>query len=331
MRITREMLLKLAKDTTEKRFKPDPHVVAVFLVGSMRNDGDPLLGGTADIDLLVITKGEPLREREIVKVSTEIHFDLMFESEKAYAKPRELRGDPWRGWAMWDPMLLHEKGRFFEYTQSSLRAQFDDPVNILARSRALANRAREAWTGFQFGGEPNPGQYLAAVQDAGNSVAVLSGAPLPERRFIPAFSEKAKKAGRPELSNTLATMLGGLDVSPDDIRAWLGPWETTFETAAQSPAIDGRIHMARLAYYKNAILAALAANESTQALWLILHSWSLATQAGNLSIEQVETWNAASKFAGLRGPSFETRLQSMDHFLDAVDEMLDKMSTQYGL
>ena len=149
MRITREMLLKLAKDTTEKRFKPDPNVVAVFLVGSMRTDGDPLIGGTTDVDLLVITKGEPDLEREIIKISAEIHLDLMFESEKAYAKPRELRADPWRGWAMWDPMLLYEKGRFFEYTQSSLRAQFDDPSNVLARARYFAGRARDRWTAFQ--------------------------------------------------------------------------------------------------------------------------------------------------------------------------------------
>ena len=329
MRITREMLLKLARETVEKRFKPNPDVVAVFLVGSMRDEGDPLLGGTTDIDLLVITKGTPLRDREIVKLSNEVHLDICYESDKLYAKPRELRGDPWRGWAMWDPMLLHEKGRFFEYTQSSLRAQFDDVNNVLARSRYFASRARETWTHFQFGGQPDPLRYLLAVQDAGNSVAVLRGAPLPERRFIAGFADRAQKTKKPELVNALSAMLGGLDLTVEDIQAWMIHWESTFTTAAQDPH-DDRVHQARLAYYRSAITADLEAGNVVSALWILFSTWALAAQSGNLSIEQVNTWNSACKYIGLTGAEFETRLQGLDHFLDNVEELLDKAS-QFGL
>ncbi len=323
MRITREMLLKLAKDTTEKRFKPDPNVVAVFLVGSMREEGDPLLGGTTDIDLLVITRGEPIRDREIAKVSNEVHLDIAYEADKRYAKPRELRGDPWRGWAMWDPLLLHEKGRFFEYTQSSLRAQFDDPSNVVARARSFATRARETWSHFQFGGEPNPARYLAAVQDAGNSVACLSGAPLPERRFLPAFAEKAQKAQHPELANVLSAMLGAVDIAIEDVRAWVPHWEAAFSAAAQDPRHEC-VHPARLLYYKSAILSALDSGDLPSGLWLLLYSWSLAAESTNWSIEQTNIWDSACKFVGLKGASFEMRLQSMDLFLDTVEETLDR-------
>ncbi len=53
MRITPEILQKLARDTVAQRTRSDRDVVAVYLQGSLLRD-DPLLGGTADIDLFFI-------------------------------------------------------------------------------------------------------------------------------------------------------------------------------------------------------------------------------------------------------------------------------------
>lgn len=329
MRITREMLIKLARDTVEKRFKPDPSAIAVFLVGSVLRD-EPLLGGATDIDLLVITKGEPPREREISKLSNEIHLDILFEAESLYAKPRELRGDPWRGWTMWDPLLLHEKGKFFEYTQSSLRAQFDEAANVLARSRALASPAREAWTMAQLSGEISLREYLGLVEKAANALAVLSGFPLAERRFLLEFPQRAALVGLPDLGETLPALIGGLELEPETLRNWLPEWENAFLRAAQTSR-DARIHPARLEYYKMAILALLDNPTPLAALWPFLNTWSLAAESGVLDASQQETWQAVQARLRLDPQGLSMRLQGLDHFLDALEEKLDEMTTQYGL
>lgn len=329
MRITREMLVKLARDTVEKRFKSDPSAIAVFLVGSVLRD-EPLLGGTTDIDLLVITKGEPAREREISKLSNEIHLDIMFETESLYAKPRELRGDPWRGWTMWDPMLLHEKGKFFEYTQSSLRAQFDDMNNLLARSRALAAPARQAWTMTQLSGGISLREYLDLVEMAANALAVLSGFPLAERRFLLEFPQRAALIGLPDLGETLLALIGGLELEPETLRNWMPAWENAFQHAAQTSR-DERIHTARLEYYKQAILALLDTPSPMAALWPFLNTWSRAAETNAFDASQQETWQTVQAKLRLDPQGLSLRLQGLDHFLDALEEKLDSLSAQYGL
>jgi predicted nucleotidyltransferase len=329
MRSTREMLVKLARDTVEKRFKPDPGAIAVFLVGSVLR-AEPLLGGTTDIDLLVITKSEPPCKREITKLSNEIHLDILFEAESLYAKPRDLRGDPWRGWTMWDPMLLHEKGKFFEYTQSILRAQFEDPQNILARARAFAVPAREAWTMMQLGGQPPLREYLSAVENAANGLAVLGGFPLAERRFLLEFSQRAQLVGHPELSDTLLAMLGGLDLSSETLRAWLPDWEAAFTQASQNSQ-DTCLHNARLSYYKQALLSLLDGPIPQAALWPMLNTWALASESGNLDEVQRITWREVLRSLKLDAPGLELRLQGMDHYLDVLEETLDELAVQNGL
>lgn len=329
MRITRELLIKLARDTVDKRFKADPNVVAVFLVGSVLRD-EPLLGGTTDIDLLVITKNEPAFDREVVKLSNEIHLDIVSEPESLYAKPRELRGNPWRGWTMWDPMLLHEKSKFFEYTQSIVRAQFEDPLNLLARARAFGGPAREAWTNMQLGGQPSLTEYLSAVENAANALAVLTGFPLAERRFLLEFPQRAELAGRPELSDTLLAMLGGLELSPETLRSWLPDWETSFTLAAQAP-LDVRIHNYRLAYYKQAILALIESETPVSALWPMLRTWALASETGDWDNSYQQAWVSVLQKLGLDSAGLGLRLQSMDHYLDVFEELLDEFSAQQGL
>ena len=52
MRVTRESLLRIAKETVQERAYNDPDIVAAYLTGSLR--GEPMLGGTADIDIVFL-------------------------------------------------------------------------------------------------------------------------------------------------------------------------------------------------------------------------------------------------------------------------------------
>jgi hypothetical protein len=280
--------------------------------------------------MLIIYNGEPPRDREIIKLSNEVHLDLAFENSKYYAQPRELRGDPWRGWAMWDPTLLHEKGRFFEYTQAILRSQFDDPTNLLKRAYFFSAPARTAWTEMMLAPEEvEPLKYLGAVADAANAFAVLSGEPLSERRLFADFPARTQPLGNPDLVKRLLATLGNT-LNVEFIRAALPNWEAAFAAAAKSP-LDLRIHPARLAYYKMAIETLLSGDFPLAAGWPMLFTWALAAGSGNLSPEQMTTWDETRSALGLDSASMEARLPALDALLDTLEETLEQTASRNGL
>jgi len=320
MRITRDLLLKLCRETVEKRFKPDPAVTAVFLVGSVRPE-NATIAPVSDVDLLVIPQDEPLREREINKLSNEIHFDIRYEPASAYAQPRELRRDPWRGWTLWNPLLLHEKGRFFEYTQAILRAQFDDPANILARARALAEPAREGWTAMQFSGAPALKDYLQALENAANAVAALSGLPLTTRTFLSSFRARAEAAGRPEWNETLLALSGARSIDAETLNAWIPAWETAFSRAQANP----EFHPARLGYYKAGIQTPLMGAQPSAGLWPLLVSWA------QFADENDPAWQETRRALGLDAAGLALRLQGLDAYLDELEESLEAYAAHNGL
>ncbi len=329
MRTTHDALLKIARDTAEKAFVPNRNIIAAFLVGSMLSE-NPFMGNTTDIDLLVIYDGEPPREREVLKLSNDIHIDIRFEAAELYAQPRELRGDPWRGYNMWDPLLLHQKGRFFEYTQSIVRSQFDEPANRLKRAYAFSAPARTAWTEMQL--DPagaQPIKLLNAAADAANTVAVLSGAPMPERRLLAQFPARANALDKPELIKGLLDIIAA-QVTVGFVRDWLPAWEAAFNAGGHRPG-DLRIHIARLGYYKAAVLSLLESDFPLAAAWPILTTWALAAETGSLPAEHRKPWAKALTQLGLDPAGMPERLQALDSFLDILEETLEQTAAKSGL
>ena len=64
MRINPEVLNKLARDTAAQRANADRSIVSIYLLGSLLTD-EPLLGNTADIDLVCVHSGETPIERTL--------------------------------------------------------------------------------------------------------------------------------------------------------------------------------------------------------------------------------------------------------------------------
>ena len=329
MRFTHEALLKLAKETVDKRFAHDPNVTAVFLIGSMRPD-HVAVENAADVDLLVLHNGELPRDREIIKLSNEFHLDIMYEPASLYAQARELRTEGWRGWIMWDPRLLYQKGRFFEYTQSVVRAQFEEPVNIIKRSHYFADPARESWTEMQnYPENAKPLRVLMCAYNAANSLACLSGPPIPERRLLVDFPERATRLELGEMIQTLFACVAN-NVSVETIRSWQPAWEQAFLSASKSPA-DLRLHPARLAYYKTAIEEQLSGNLPRAALWPLLLTWALAAENESFNEEETRVWNSVCVEAGLDARGIQDRLQALDEFLDSMEEILEQLAQDNGL
>ena len=220
-----------------------------------------MLGGTTDIDLVLVHTKQPDAAREIVKLTPDFHLDIRHRQRNEFAAPRELRADPMLGWELYDPMLLYQREKFFEFIQAGLRAgfEFGAPQLVLTRCRALYASARKAW--FELSdlpgdraGHPDVDLYLSAVNDAANAVAEMNGGPLAERRLLSDFPGRAQAAQRPDLAAALFNLLGASQIDADVLDNWLEPWKIEFLAAAERGGrVDARVHAARLNYYEKAI------------------------------------------------------------------------------
>lgn len=335
MRVTRESLIRIAKETAQERAFNDRDIIAAYLTGSLvASDIDPMLGGTADIDVIFVHAEEPKHRREFVKLTPDFHLDISHRAKAEFKRPRELRLDPWLGWEMYDPMLLYEREKFFEFIQAGLRAgfEFNAPAPALQRSRLLLSQARGIWRDLlEVTDTVTPkdvAQYMKSLYHAVNAVAELSGPPLQERRLILEFPPRAETAQRPGMSAALIGLLGASDLDPALIGEWLPDWKLAFQAAAENPRVDPRIHPARLNYYEKAIHAMLAGETPYAALWPLLQTWTLTV---DVLPDDAGAWNSVSEQLGFTSARFEEHVNGLDQYLDEVEILLDELATQHGL
>jgi hypothetical protein len=331
MRITRETLIRIAKETAQKRALADPWLVAAYLTGSLRTE-NPFLGNTTDIDIVLVHAGQPKVRREILPVTPEIHLDIVHNPRSEYEKPKELRIHSWLGPELYDPLPLYGTQHFFEFVQAGVRAEYDEPVNVLARARRNAEHARQIWSGMQLSQETGPAlllSYLKSLNHAANAVALLAGGPLSERRFMLQFRERAGAAGVPGLASGLLGLLGGSQLDAAILRKFLAEWEKSFVDASSRKKVHACIAAPRLAYYKQAFEILLASEYPQSLLWPLVHTWTLSAAA--LPPTDQSNWLAACGTLGLMGEVFNERLEGLDHFLDAIEELLENMAAGQGL
>jgi hypothetical protein len=331
MRITRETLIRIAKETAQKRALSDRGLVAAYLTGSLLGE-EPFLGSTTDIDIIFVHAGEPQVRREILAVTADVHLDLIHNSRSEYDKPKELRVHPWLGPDLYDPMPLYVTQHFFEFVQAGVRDKFHEPVNVLARARRNAEHARQIWSGLQIAPPAGPElllDYLRAVNHAANAVAILGGTPLAERRFLLQFPSRAEAAGRPGMAAGLLGLLGGGRLDAAVLNGLLPEWEKAFQDAAGRPRVDARIATARLGYYRQAFELLLAGDSPQAILWPLLLTWTLS--AAVLPPTHQSRWLAACEQAGLAGAALQERVDALDAFIDTVEEILDNFATGNNL
>jgi hypothetical protein len=336
MRVTRESLIRIAKETAQERAFNDRDIIAAYLTGSLvASETDPMLGGTADIDIIFVHAEEPKHRREFVKLTPDFHLDIGHRAKAEFKRPRELRLDPWLGWEMYDPMLLYEREKFFEFIQAGLRAgfEFNAPAPALQRSRLLLSHGRGLWRdllGVEDTVTPKTvAQYMKSLYHAVNAVAELSGPPLQERRLMLEFASRAETAQRPGMNDGLLDLLGALNLDPSVIAAWFPEWKLAFESAMENSRVDPRIHPARLNYYEKAIKAMLSDENPYAALWPLLQTWTLAVDV--LPEDASSAWRSACEQLHFDASGFEGHVNGLDQYLDEVEILLDELATQHGL
>jgi hypothetical protein len=325
MRITRDTLLNIARDTASQRARGDRSVIAVFLCGSLL-DEDYLLGGTVDIDLFFVHDDTPAIEREILRLTDEVHLDIAHHPEKEYRQARQLRLNPWLGPTLNSCKVLYDLRHFMDFTQASVRGQFDRPDNIFGRARKLMEQARQIWLKQQTA-EPGMGPqqvntYLRSVMHAANAIAGLSGPPLSERRFLLTFPHRAEAVGRPGLYAGLLGLLGAPRLAPDSIAEWLPAWHSAYQ-ALPSEKTPARLHPDRRLYYARAFETILEGPHPEAVLWPLLRTWTLTASLLPPSSPDQATWYEALAQLGLQGPDFTERIEALDAYLDLIDETLE--------
>jgi len=332
MRITRETLIKIARDTVLKRTRRSTGIVTAYLCGSLLEE-EYLLGGTTDIDLVFVHMHPDPPPREIVRMTDEVHLDISHHSQKEYEQPRAIRLDPWMGPTVFACQPLHDVGHFMDFTQASVRGQFDRADYKLERARPLAEHARQIWFALQET-PPEPDlpeiiQYLQAIQYAANAVALLSSPPLTERRFLLKFAHCAEAVGRPGLQAGLLGLLGGANVDADQLRTWIPAWAQAF-SALPADKAPARLHSERKYYYLRAFEAMLEMEEPRSLLWPLLNTWTDAASLFPPESTYKKNWRIILQNLGILGEGFPEKVAALDAYLDMVEETLDSWADQSG-
>ena len=334
MRITRETLLKIAKDTVTQQVRARHDLASVFLIGSLLSD-DPLLGGTTDIDLIFIHDRQPEEPREIVRMSPEITLDIAHHSQTDYNQPRHLRLHPWIGPAIRDShIVFYDTQHWFEFTQASVSSQFYLPENVYGRAQPSAAQARQIWLGLQTN-HAEPGldifNYLQAVELASNAVSGLTGSPLTERRFLVNFPERARAINQAGLVRSLLDLLGADQADPDHIKAWLPAWQEAYLAIQGQSGCPIRLHSERLLYYEKALETLLSSDMPAAALWPLLYTWADIIHCLPNNPKLLADWQKVCQQLHLDLDHFEEKLSLLDTYLDTVDEILDSWAKSNGI
>ena len=337
MRITRELLQRIAEDTVEKQAEADPTIIAAYLHGSVLDgEEEPVFGGTADIDLVLIHEDYD-RQREIIRMTEDIHLDIEHHNKALYQPPKELRQRPWMGYTVFGCKAIYDPDHFIDFTQAGVRALFFHYENVLARAETLMNRARATWLHFHnrptdFG----PDQvmtYLQALADAANAVALLFGPPMGGRRFLLQYRDLADAVGEPVLYHDFIRLLAGEAVrvgqeNVEELKEWMLQWEADFKILNQSYTVLPELHSHRHAYFMRAYESMLGSPQPETALYPLLHTWTLMAQT---MPSQAAAWQLACEQLGLTGPEFESRLDGLDEFLDRVEVFVEEWEPQEGI
>jgi hypothetical protein len=332
MRITPQTLQKIARDTVARRTRSDRNLLAIYLHGSLL-EADPLLGGTTDIDLVFIHDDSPVVAREIQPLTDEVHLDIAHHERNTYRHGRDLRLHAWLGPTIFSCKVLYDPQHFMDFTQASVRGQFNRPENVLERARGQADHAREIWLELHsLTAEPalkDVALYLRAVEHAANAVASLSGPPLTERRFLMRFPGRVEAIGRPGLYPGLLGLLGAPAVHVEALPGWLPAWEAAYRAIPTGEA-PLRLHPERLSYYRQAFEKILQSERPQDVLWPMLHTWMLAAQHLTDSSDEYKAWQERFNLLGLYGAGFRERVAALDAYLDLIEETLESWGRSSG-
>lgn len=329
MRITQAQLIELARAEVERRAE-DNGLTAAYLIGSIVHD-QAVLGGSADVDLVLVHRTEPVLPREVVRLSDDIHLDIAHHPRERYAQPRLLRLDPWLGPAIYDPLPLHDPEHFFEWAQASARGQFLRPDHRRGRAQAFLERARRLRLGLDLQ-QPWVSAYARAALLGANAAASLAGQPFAGRRALAQLGPATAAAGTPEAYHGLLRLIGADRCGPHHLSDWVSSWARAFDAAGDLPG-DTDLAPERRAYYLKGFQALLETDNPHAILWTLMETWSrtLSTlQRFSAAEDHAKAWLEARDVLGLSDLEADRRFDELETYLDQLEVALEDWSSRQG-
>lgn len=325
MNITREKLIDLARREAEQRAELGD-VISGYLIGSVAR-GEPFVGGQADIDLVLIHDGKPAQEREIMRLSAEVHLDILHHAHAVYRSPKELRVDPWLGPSLCEPIFLHDPSHFFERAQAGARGQYHRPDHALARARAFLERARHAHALLPLSTRWVH-TYCRALLDAANSVAALDGFPASGRRVALLLAQKAYAQQVPEAYEGFVRCLSAEALLSWDIPSLLQAWARTLDAAAER-STDPELHPSRRDYYLRAFQSFADDGLTHAIVWPMLVTWERAIFA--LSEQDgTQAWGQTLEQLGLNRGQRPRRERDLQGFINQMEQEVELWAEKNG-
>ena len=335
MRITRELLHKIARDTVKSRRRSEPDILAAYLIGSVLTD-EPLLGGTTDIDLVLVHKYQAPVERETEAVTHEISLDIFHKRKDDFDHHRELRQDPWLGYPLtYNHILLADTDHWLEFIQAGVTAEFHRSDNVLVRVRSMLNDAREGWFALNQNAFADQAawlqQYLSVLTSAANAVTGLIGPPLTTRRFLLSFTEQIETLGVPKLQAGLYGLLGISKETEKKLPKWTDAFQADFAQLSEVPGLPARLAPCRQAYYLDAIRAMADGGEADAALWPLLKIWLAVRKAIPNPDKNLKVWTDSLQTLHLAEEHQTQKTAALDAYLDTIEQVIEEWNELYGI
>lgn len=330
MRITDDLLQKFARDAVKARIHSEPDIHAAYLTGSVLT-ADPLLGGTTDIDLVLVHRYQISTERETEAITPEISLDIQHRLKDAFEPHRQLRQDPWLGYPLTrSDALLYDTNHWLEFIQAGVSADFQSPENVLARSNALLETARQKWLKLLKSTPASHAvwlrRYLDTLALAANAVVGLIGPPLATRRFLVGFREQTLALGAPGILANFIGLLGNLDATPEQLTAWIDAFASELTQSADLP-LPVILAPCRHTYYLNGIRALAESDSPESALWPLLKTWTDLNCARDS--QSSSAWNDCLDVLQLNKEHLDQKAEGLDAFLDNVEMTLETWANTY--
>ena len=329
MIITPERLLDLARAEVERRADTQ-RVRCAFVTGSTVTD-DPLLGGTADVDTVLICRDHPLHERELVRLSQDVHLDLYHYADRNLAAPRDLRTDPLLGPAIATGVSTYDPEHHFDWLQAGVRAHYGRPDQRMARSLNLLDQARTTRRNLDQFGTRWPQEFARAAFDAANAAASLTDKPAYGRRALLRLRRALISAERGDLFGGFVELMGLDGSAAWDLPHWLSAWAKAYDVALQQRN-NRTLSEVRRDYYLRGYQALAEADQPQAVVYGLISTWPLegSTPDNESAAAGQASWQELMDTIGLGAPEPEQHAHELEAFLDEVELYLETWGEQHG-
>ena len=334
MRITKNFLHKAALDTVKQRTRSEPDLHAAYLTGSLLSD-DPLLGGTTDIDLVLVHKFLAPVARETLALTPEVSLDILHKTTSDFEPARQLRQNALIGYPLtFYHIILYDSDHWLEFIQSTVSAEFHRADHVLARVNPLLHSAREIWRTLN---EQPPEKYLDwldlyldALSLSTNALAGLIGPPLTTRRFMITLDQRLQDLGTPDIYAALFGLLGCSEEIEIKHKAWIDAFEGDLAYLSNTTDAPPHLGACRQAYYVSSIKSLAHGKTPAYMVWPLLRTWLDIHLSLSQTSPGFDVWHDFLKTLNFSESVCQAKNRALDSFLDRIEILIESWTNTYG-